>query len=547
MGLFFRKSKGLGPIRLNFSKSGVGVSTGVKGARLVFSPKGTYVHLGRHGVYYRKKISFEQESSERNTDRPQQETSYATNEATNIETINFNNLTDIDSQEFISELEKKDKLVSFTSMFKFLSIILVIAFFIYFFVPHEKTTTLEKVAIIDNQDVNIRSRNNTQSDIIYKSKKGEEFVVLSDTIKDWIQVKVQEQVGFIYSTLVKFEENEKVTNLPSKLYSSPTLTYSASFALLIFIVLGFIFSKRVDTKRKTMEIYYDLDNEMNEVYDKFISSFESFSKVKQVWYINSKSNVRDFKYHAGANELVKRNKVASISLDKKPLKYLVTNAPIPSIDLNSVKLYFFPERLLIKKGKKYAGLMYSNINIQINDTRFIEEEQVYRDSEIIDYTWKYVNKNGSPDKRFSNNKKIPICRYTLFHLDSIDGLNEIIMTSKPDGMTDFVNLINEISLMQTNKNDDMTDYESFDNEKLEEKMQEYYQQDYYNLLELLQENDEISISKVQVKLLVGYSRGKRIIEFLLQKNIISKKTNGNFQVHKAKMIENKTDIEKHFA
>lgn len=57
MGLYFRKSKSIGPFRINFSKSGVGVSTGVKGARISKGPRGTTVYAGRDGVYYRKTIS----------------------------------------------------------------------------------------------------------------------------------------------------------------------------------------------------------------------------------------------------------------------------------------------------------------------------------------------------------------------------------------------------------------------------------------------------------------------------------------------------------
>lgn len=56
MGFYFRKSKSFGPFRINLSKSGIGLSTGVKGARLSIGPKGTYVNMGRNGLYYRKKI-----------------------------------------------------------------------------------------------------------------------------------------------------------------------------------------------------------------------------------------------------------------------------------------------------------------------------------------------------------------------------------------------------------------------------------------------------------------------------------------------------------
>jgi hypothetical protein len=56
MGFFFRKSIGFGPLRLNFSKSGIGLSTGVKGARIWTGPRGTYVQVGREGFYYRQKL-----------------------------------------------------------------------------------------------------------------------------------------------------------------------------------------------------------------------------------------------------------------------------------------------------------------------------------------------------------------------------------------------------------------------------------------------------------------------------------------------------------
>src|SRR6266508_4445181 len=56
MGWFFRKSAKFGPFRLNLSKSGIGVSAGIKGARVSTGPRGTYLNLGRGGLYYRQKV-----------------------------------------------------------------------------------------------------------------------------------------------------------------------------------------------------------------------------------------------------------------------------------------------------------------------------------------------------------------------------------------------------------------------------------------------------------------------------------------------------------
>ncbi len=57
MGFYLRRSKKVGPFRLNLSKSGIGISAGVRGARLGVGPRGAYVHAGRNGIYYRKSLT----------------------------------------------------------------------------------------------------------------------------------------------------------------------------------------------------------------------------------------------------------------------------------------------------------------------------------------------------------------------------------------------------------------------------------------------------------------------------------------------------------
>lgn len=66
MPFYLRKSIKAGPFRFNFSKSGVGVSVGVKGLRVGTGPRGHYVHAGAGGVYYRSTIARPKEQN-RNT------------------------------------------------------------------------------------------------------------------------------------------------------------------------------------------------------------------------------------------------------------------------------------------------------------------------------------------------------------------------------------------------------------------------------------------------------------------------------------------------
>ena len=74
MGFNFRKSVKIGGIRLNASKSGIGVSTGVKGARFGINSKGkSYTSIGRNGFSYRKSFGNKKNLEQENSECPQYE------------------------------------------------------------------------------------------------------------------------------------------------------------------------------------------------------------------------------------------------------------------------------------------------------------------------------------------------------------------------------------------------------------------------------------------------------------------------------------------
>ncbi|MBV8370268.1 MAG: DUF4236 domain-containing protein [Candidatus Eremiobacteraeota bacterium] len=54
MPWYFRRSFGRGPVRLNLSRRGVGVSVGMRGFRFGTGPRGAYVRAGRGGFYYQQ-------------------------------------------------------------------------------------------------------------------------------------------------------------------------------------------------------------------------------------------------------------------------------------------------------------------------------------------------------------------------------------------------------------------------------------------------------------------------------------------------------------
>lgn len=71
MPFYLRKAYKKGPVRLNLSKSGLGLSLGITGARLGVNSRGTYVHGGRHGLYYRKNLPKNANANQRQTNDTQ--------------------------------------------------------------------------------------------------------------------------------------------------------------------------------------------------------------------------------------------------------------------------------------------------------------------------------------------------------------------------------------------------------------------------------------------------------------------------------------------
>lgn len=448
MGVFFRKSKKIGPFRLNLSTSGLGISTGITGARVSVGPTGTFVHLGRNGIYYRKKISSSKNSKKSNKKFEQVNLndvfSFDQDEEI-ITTTNFDSITDSDSTEFVKELEKKDKKIF---LYKWLGILpLLICTILVFYNNRTATGTSnvieeKMVFTIETEGANLREEPNTNGSIIKVANKNDSFQIVNNSGK-WLKIQIAEDsLGFVHNSVGKqsTERTEIVQPKTEKAKISPYL-------LLLFIPL-IIFLFLNDKKRKRIEIYYSVEDEYGQLFDLQKKFFTEFRTNKKIWQKTKSKRVNNSKYYGGAGNLVDRVPVKKVESDSLPSPLIKTNVEIPHISLTNINLYFFPERLILKKGNKFAGVFYKNLEIKGVRTRFIEDEAVPKDATIIGSTWKYVNKSGGPDKRFNNNRQIPICQYSEYNIKGQNGINEIIMTSKVDGMNNFSNYINKIGDFQ---------------------------------------------------------------------------------------------------
>jgi hypothetical protein len=109
-------------------------------------------------------------------------------------------------------------------------------------------------------------------------------------------------------------------------------------------------------------------------------------------------------------------------------KRLATN--IPSVTCGRQALHFLPDRLLVRDGRRFSDVSYEALDTSFNAGRFIEDGRVPRDGQQIDTTWRYVNVKGGPDRRYNNNKKLPVMLYGNIEVASQGGLHWLLQCSR---------------------------------------------------------------------------------------------------------------------
>ena len=106
-----------------------------------------------------------------------------------------------------------------------------------------------------------------------------------------------------------------------------------------------------------------------------------------------------------------------------------TNVAVPLLNIGSTQLFFLPDVILCLQSGNFGAISYPDFRVEQSATRFIEDGHLPGDADVVDRTWRYVNKNGGPDRRFNNNVQLPVVQYGVLVLTSSRGLNIHLQTS----------------------------------------------------------------------------------------------------------------------
>jgi len=202
---------------------------------------------------------------------------------------------------------------------------------------------------------------------------------------------------------------------------SPYYSIYWGIAALVFIFIFFPLSiilaivtyvvYRADIQRKTTPLFYEFADEYSEKrFYNGIASFRNLATTKSSWRLQSKVAISDWKRNAGSNSSLIRH---PSKIGKQNPNLLKTNVNVWGIDAGNIKLYLLPDRFFVFQDGVYSAIPYDQVQASFQDLEYVEQELLPNDATVIGTTWKYVRRDGRPDRRFNNNRELPIVKYGI--------------------------------------------------------------------------------------------------------------------------------------
>jgi Protein of unknown function (DUF4236) len=256
MGWYLRKALSFGPVRLNLSRSGLGLSVGVTGARIGIGPRGSYVHVGRGGLYYRQSLG-----PRRGLGTSRAGTVVTPTELPAIDSVATNQMRDSSSNELIQELSRVQRRISlFPALLSLLVLVagvLSVVGWSEFFGPPAPPPPAPPV---------------------------QDSVSLADVLRSRVIAPPSPQID--RETLWLF--------------------ICAGVALVAAGVPLALYARHRDVTNGTAVLMYDLEADAQKAYSSLTTAFSTFAGCARVWHVSAGGNTDDWKRHAGANRLVEK-------------------------------------------------------------------------------------------------------------------------------------------------------------------------------------------------------------------------------------------------
>lgn len=187
----------------------------------------------------------------------------------------------------------------------------------------------------------------------------------------------------------------------------------------------------------TVEVDVALDAAAQERFQALRRAFIALSRAGRIWDVTARQDV----------DRVRERTIADTALDRQPVSFRLDRSPwllttgdaLCLGNANGPDLYLYPGFVMLHgRGETLALLDLRTVSLDYAPSRFVERDVPPGDARRIGTTYDKANKDGSPDRRFRDNRELPVMAYGRVHVHSSSGLHEAYLISDQAAAERFV-------------------------------------------------------------------------------------------------------------
>ena len=190
-------------------------------------------------------------------------------------------------------------------------------------------------------------------------------------------------------------------------------------------------------ENSSVSLVIDMDDDCRAVFRAVQDAFDRLSHCQFVWDLTSASNV----------DQVRSRSATPISFDRsltqchrKALPGIMSpELPLVFLNRNGADIYIYPGFFVMDDSRSRLGILnMKELEVDYTPNRFIEKETIPQDSKIVGQAWEKSNKDGSRDRRYSENRQWPVMEYGEVTFRSGSGIHEKYLFSDAEAAESFV-------------------------------------------------------------------------------------------------------------
>lgn len=172
-----------------------------------------------------------------------------------------------------------------------------------------------------------------------------------------------------------------------------------------------------------IQVEFESQDRPQRAYASLVRAYDGLCRCAMAWDVTADRET---------NRALERSS-AQRTVDRRPIKLEYSKSDLIRFpgralrfpNCNGEDLLIYPGMILMERcDGAFALIALQDVELEADSHGFIEEQQVPPDTKVIGETWAKTNKDGSPDRRFANNYRIPVCSYGSLLFSSPNGLME---------------------------------------------------------------------------------------------------------------------------